>query len=57
LSNTISLVSLDLAQVKTLSFAGGGNRCWWQGGLIAELLKRGWRLPPQLLGTSAGAAR
>lgn len=40
----------------TLTFAGGGNRCWWQGGAIAELLEYGHSLPPELVGTSAGAA-
>lgn len=46
----------DLHSFDTLAFAGGGNRCWWQGGLIAHLLERGWALPQQLVGTSAGAA-
>jgi predicted acylesterase/phospholipase RssA len=51
-----SLASLDLASIDTLVFAGGGNRCWWQAGAISQLLMQGWRLPPQLIGTSAGAA-
>ena len=45
----------NLSSTETLVFAGGGNRCWWQGGAIAHLLQQGWRLPPQLVGTSAGA--
>lgn len=40
----------------TLVFAGGGNRCWWQAGVVSRLLEEGWILPPQLVGTSAGAA-
>lgn len=50
------ITHLNLAQVETLAFAGGGNRCWWQAGALTHLLERGWRLPPQLVGTSAGAA-
>lgn len=46
----------DFSNVKTLVFAGGGNRCWWQAGAVHELLDYGMRLPPQLVGTSAGAA-
>ena len=41
---------------KTLVLAGGGNRCWWQAGVLRHLLDRGFRLPRQLVGTSAGAA-
>ncbi|MBD8881705.1 patatin-like phospholipase family protein [Rhodanobacter sp. 7MK24] len=51
-----SLASLDLASIDTLIFAGGGNRCWWQAGAISHLLAQHWRLPAQLVGTSAGAA-
>lgn len=40
----------------TLVFAGGGNRCWWQAGVLSRLLEAGWTLPAQLVGTSAGAA-
>jgi predicted patatin/cPLA2 family phospholipase len=46
----------DFTRVKTLVFAGGGNRCWWQAGAVHELLDYGMRLPYQLVGTSAGAA-
>ncbi|MBB6241091.1 patatin-like phospholipase family protein [Rhodanobacter sp. MP1X3] len=44
------------ADVQTLVFAGGGNRCWWQAGALRHLMERGMRLPTQLIGTSAGAA-
>ena len=44
------------ADVQTLVFAGGGNRCWWQAGALRHLMERGMRLPSQLIGTSAGAA-
>lgn len=50
------LPRLDLADIRTLIFAGGGNRCWWQAGAVTQWLERGWRLPAQLVGTSAGAA-
>ena len=44
------------ASPRTLVFAGGGNRCWWQAGLLSALLQEGAELPPELIGTSAGAA-
>jgi len=46
----------DFTNATTLVFAGGGNRCWWQAGVIRCLLDAGMRLPEQLIGTSAGAA-
>lgn len=49
-----SLASLN--RLQTLVFAGGGNRCWWQAGLVTVLQERGWSLPSLLVGTSAGAA-
>jgi predicted acylesterase/phospholipase RssA len=42
--------------LSTLALAGGGNRCWWQAGVLSKLMQEGWQLPPQLIGTSAGAA-
>ncbi|WP_259371710.1 patatin-like phospholipase family protein [Rubrivivax albus] len=48
--------NVDLGAVRTLVFAGGGNRCWWQAGLVTTWLEAGWHLPPVLVGTSAGAA-
>jgi predicted patatin/cPLA2 family phospholipase len=51
-----SVDRLDLADIRTLVFAGGGNRCWWQAGAVAHWLEQGWQLPAQLFGTSAGAA-
>lgn len=44
------------ADPATLVLAGGGNRCWWQAGLLSALRERGLVLPPELTGTSAGAA-
>jgi predicted acylesterase/phospholipase RssA len=44
------------AALSTIVLAGGGNRCWWQAGVIAYLLEAGWSLPRQWVGTSAGAA-
>ena len=49
------LTQLDISSTDTLVFAGGGNRCMWQAGLISRLLEAGWQLPAQLVGTSAGA--
>lgn len=48
--------ALNFSQVQTLAFAGGGNRCWWQAGLLTQLQAYGARLPASLVGTSAGAA-
>ncbi len=51
----VRLTRLDLSQFQTLAFAGGGNRCWWQGGAVSWLQSQGFRLPAELVGTSAGA--
>lgn len=48
--------SIAWHRIHTLVFAGGGNRCMWQGGLLERLLAEGLSLPTQLVGTSAGAA-
>jgi predicted acylesterase/phospholipase RssA len=48
--------ALSFANIHTLVFAGGGNRCWWQAGALRHLMEQGMRLPAQLIGTSAGAA-
>lgn len=53
---SFSPTTLRLEKIETLVFAGGGNRCWWQAGVMSHLLDRGWRLPATLIGTSAGAA-
>jgi predicted acylesterase/phospholipase RssA len=47
---------LHFSHVQTLAFAGGGNRCWWQAGLLTQLQEYGGCLPAMLVGTSAGAA-
>lgn len=51
-----TLTRLNWAALETLVFAGGGNRCWWQAGALSTLTQRGFVLPQQLVGTSAGAA-
>ena len=48
--------TLNFSHIQTLAFAGGGNRCWWQAGLLTQLQAYGARLPDSLVGTSAGAA-
>ncbi|NEX64058.1 patatin-like phospholipase family protein [Noviherbaspirillum galbum] len=50
------ITTVRLSDIDTLVFAGGGNRCWWQAGVMDHLLKGGAVLPAQLVGTSAGAA-
>lgn len=50
------LMVVDLGQIDTLIMAGGGNRCWWQAGLVQALMQRGWTLPRNITATSAGAA-
>jgi len=47
--------NINLGRIETLVFAGGGNRCWWQAGVVSHLLDQGWKLPPIFIGTSAGA--
>ena len=49
-------MAVDLGAIDTLVLAGGGNRCWWQAGLIQALIQRGWALPRNITATSAGAA-
>jgi predicted patatin/cPLA2 family phospholipase len=49
------LAHLDLKHIDTLVFAGGGNRCIWQAGLVSQWLHAGWALPARMVGTSAGA--
>lgn len=47
---------MQFDRFSTVVLAGGGNRCWWQAGLISRLNEQGIVLPTQLIGTSAGAA-
>lgn len=51
-----SVAGIDLNAFDTLVLAGGGNRCWWQAGLIRTLTRLGWALPTNIIATSAGAA-
>lgn len=43
-------------EIDTLVFPGGGNRCWWQAGLISALIRSDFKLPADIIGCSAGAA-
>jgi hypothetical protein len=36
-------------------FAGGGNRCYWQGGFHEAVAEAGWPAPALVVGASAGA--
>jgi len=47
--------ALNFSQLQTLAFAGGGERCWWQAGLLTQLQAYGAHLPATLVVTSAGA--
>ena len=38
-----------------VTFAGGGNRCWWQAGLLEALAQHACWQPQRLIGVSAGA--
>jgi len=40
---------------KNIVFAGGGNRCWWQAGVVEELSAHPCWQAKQLIGVSAGA--
>jgi len=48
--------NFNIENMGTLIFSGGGNRCWWQAGFVAELISQGWTLPKDIIGCSAGAA-
>lgn len=50
------IAKYEFDQVETLVFAGGGNRCWWQAGLLTRLFESGFDRPPRFVGTSGGAA-
>ena len=53
LSNSPTRADIESAQ--TIIMSGGGNRCWWQAGLLDRLRAAGLQLPDRYLGTSAGA--
>ena len=40
---------------RTVVFAGGGNRCWWQAGVAERLSQLPCWQPQRLIGVSAGA--
>jgi predicted acylesterase/phospholipase RssA len=42
-------------QYRNIVFAGGGNRCWWQAGLIESLSRHPCWKVERLIGASAGA--
>lgn len=47
---------VQLEDLDNLVFSGGGNRCWWQAGLVSTLTTFGWKIPNNIFGCSAGAA-
>jgi predicted acylesterase/phospholipase RssA len=56
MSSPYPIHTVCLSDIDTLVFAGGGNRCWWQAGVMQRLIDAGHALPDELVGTSAGAA-
>ena len=42
-------------QYRNIVFAGGGNRCWWQAGLVESLSQHACWQANRLIGASAGA--
>lgn len=42
--------------MNNIAFSGGGNRCWWQAGLVSTLTTFGWKVPNNIFACSAGAA-
>jgi predicted acylesterase/phospholipase RssA len=46
---------LALDTFGTVSLAGGGNRCWWQAGVLEVFLDSGRWQAQRVSGTSAGA--
>ena len=45
---------IDWHDAGQVAFAGGDNRCWWQGGVCDQLIENGSTLPRHLSDTSAG---
>ncbi len=56
MSGAAGTANYKFDHVETLVFAGGGNRCWWQAGLLTELFESGFTRPQRFVGTSGGAA-
>ncbi|HUA79400.1 MAG TPA: patatin-like phospholipase family protein, partial [Dyella sp.] len=56
MSAVARIANYDFDRIETLVFAGGGNRCWWQAGLLTQLFSSGYARPPRFVGTSGGAA-
>jgi predicted acylesterase/phospholipase RssA len=52
---TLSLEAFRSKQFETVVFAGGGNRCWWQAGLVEGLSGSALWTPTTFVGASAGA--
>lgn len=46
----------DLSAIRTVVFAGGGNRCFWQAGFYRTLADEQGLAPETLVAVSAGAA-
>ena len=49
------MICYDIRMFDAISFPGGGNRCYWQGGFIEALRERVDVTPALAVGVSAGA--
>jgi predicted acylesterase/phospholipase RssA len=47
--------TVDISELSSVSLAGGGNRCWWQAGVLEVWLQSGRLHAKRFAGTSAGA--
>lgn len=56
MSAVAAIANYKFDRVESLVFAGGGNRCWWQAGLLTQLFDSGFERPQRFVGTSGGAA-
>jgi predicted acylesterase/phospholipase RssA len=52
----ISFDEFRSRQFGTVVFAGGGNRCWWQAGIVEGFRGSALWKPTTFVGASAGAA-
>ncbi|MFM9923220.1 patatin-like phospholipase family protein [Variovorax sp. H27-G14] len=55
-SNSLTSSQFLSRTYQSIVFAGGGNRCWWQGGVLEALSQRRCWQPARFIGASAGAS-
>jgi predicted acylesterase/phospholipase RssA len=49
------MMQIQISDVTSVSLAGGGNRCWWQAGVLEAWQHSGRLAAKRFAGTSAGA--